>query len=79
MAAKRSEKDELRENGTPASKKRGGKNIGENAPSMLITMLERKLANVEGAVVTKYRISHEPGYEESRYDGEKWSAFLLNL
>lgn len=79
MAMKRSEKDELKENGTPASKKRGGKNIGENAPSMLISMIERKLANVEDAVVTKYRISDEPGYEESRYDGDKWSAFLLNL
>lgn len=79
MAAMRSKEDELKENGTPASKKRGGKNISENAPAMLISMIEQKLSRAEDGVLTKYRLNEESGFSESRYDGDKWAVYLLNL
>lgn len=42
-AAMRKQKDEMTEKGTPASKKKAGKAIGENAPAMLLTILDGKL------------------------------------
>ena len=44
LAAMRKKRDELKKDGTPKSKAKAGKTIGENAPSMLITLLDQKLA-----------------------------------
>ena len=79
MSAKRSEEDKLKADGTPASKKRGGKNISRNAPAMLIDILTTKVAATEQGIVTKYKLSEEQDFLETRYDGEKWSAFLLDM
>ena len=79
MAAKRSEEDEFKEDGTPASKKRGGKNIGRNAPAMLIDIITTKLSATEEGLITKYKVSNEPDFKATRYDGDKWAAFLVNL
>ena len=45
LAAERKKRDELTKAGTPKSKAMAGKAIGENAPSMLITLLQNKLAS----------------------------------
>ena len=39
----------------------------------------QKLSRAEDGVLTKYRLNEETGFTESRYDGDKWAVYLLNL
>lgn len=78
FAARRSDGEEFDENGKQKSKKRAGKNIGENAPAMLISMLEKNVIAAGGSI-KKYNLSEETDYETTRYAGEKWAAFLKQI
>ena len=48
LSAQRKKETELKKDGTPKSKAKAGKAIGENAPAMLITLLTQKVAATYG-------------------------------
>ena len=67
-AAMRKKEDELTKKGTPASKKKAGKVIGQNAPATLVTMIDNKLVSAGYAGVTKIKLkdvdTSEAGYRK---------------
>ena len=76
--AMRSKDDVLKANGTPASKKRGGKNINENAPAMLLQMIERKLQNIDGSLM-KINLYEIEGFSSTKDANEAWAEYLFEL
>lgn len=78
LAAMRSKEDVMKPNGTPASKKRGGKNIGENAPAMLVDMIEQKLKNY-GIDIVRIKLTDVPAFLDTKEDADRWSRYLFEL
>lgn len=69
-AARRKQEDALTKKGTPASKAKAGKAIGENAPSVLITFLKNKLeASGEGRITVVKIVPDRTGDYRTRYAG----------
>ena len=67
-AAKRKTEDTLTAKGTPASKAKAGKAIGENAPAMLVTLLKNKLeTNGEGRVTVIKIVPDRKGDYRTKY------------
>ena len=67
LAAQRKKEDEFKPNGTPKSKKKAGKVIGENAPSMLVTFLGNKLEGCgkeKPCMIQLKDIDRSPGYRQ---------------
>jgi len=77
-AARRSEKDEMKKDGTPASKKRGGKNINKNAPAFLIEIIAKKLKYMDKEIV-KIRLNDIPEFKDAVRSPEYWAEYLFNL
>ena len=67
-AAKRKTEDKLKADGTPASKAKAGKAIGENAPGVLVTLLRNKIESTGEGRVTELAIEapkeRRKGYRE---------------
>lgn len=79
LAAKRSEEDELTEKGACAKKKRGGANIGNNAPALLLQYIDARLSSLGEPVMTRRKISDVEGWKETRYDTHLWAQYLFEL
>lgn len=77
-AVKRSDKDIHLSDGTPVSKKRSGKSVLENAPALLIRMIEHRLLASDGKL-TRIYLNDVPGYTESSGDTKAWAEYLKNL
>ena len=71
-AAMRKKKDELTEKGTPASKAKAGKVIGENAPADIVLMIDTKLKGAGYQGVQKEKLS------SIDYQKDKYREFYAN-
>lgn len=74
--AKRSTEDKLKKDGSPASKARAGKSIGENAPALLISMIEQKLNNYDNGILVKFDLTKEADFYDTLKNTEKWAEFV---
>lgn len=77
--AKKSTEDKLTKKGTPASKKRAGKSIGDNAPSMFIEILKNKINNYDNGIFIDCDLSKEENFYKTNNKTEQWSNFMFNL
>ena len=68
--------DKLKKDGTPASKARAGKSIGENAPALLISMIEQKLNNYDNGILVKFDLTKEADFYDTLKNTEKWAEFV---
>ena len=77
-AAKRSTEDKTTKKGTPASKKRAGKSIEENAPSLFIDILTNKINNTATGVIADFDLSKEENFFKTKSKTDKWAEFMFN-
>ena len=68
----------MKKDGTPASKKRGGKNINKNAPAFLIEIIAQKLKYMDKEIV-KIRLNDIPEFKDAVRSPEYWAEYLFNL
>lgn len=66
-AAMRKKEDQLTDKGTPASKKKAGKAISENAPATIVTVIDNKLKSRGYAGVTKKKLKVDYKLENYRH------------
>jgi hypothetical protein len=66
-AAMRKKEDELTVKGTPASKKKAGKAISENAPATIVTVIDNKLKSRGYAGVTKKKLKVDYSLKDYRH------------
>lgn len=78
LAARRKKEAETKSDGTQLTKKRSGKNINQNAPAMLLQMIERKLNNLDKSLI-KIDLKEAEGFSITRDDSETWARYLYEL
>ena len=76
LAAMRKKEDELTEKGTPASKKKAGKKIGQNAPATIVTVIDQKLKSrgYSGVVKKKLKVDYSISEYRQFYANELYRA-----
>ncbi len=75
-AAMRKKEDKLKADGTPASKARAGKRIGENAPAMIVSIIDQKLKSngYDGVTKKKIKVDHNLAEYRKFYSSELYRA-----
>lgn len=73
-AAMRKKEDKMKANGTPASKKKAGKRIGENAPATIVSIIDQKLKSNGYDGITKKKLKVDQSITDYR---EFYSAKLF--